>query len=266
MSDYLLGAADDELARLGFQHEVWAQPTAWLWDEAHFRRGQRLLDLGSGPGFASTSLARRVGPEGSVLAVDSSEKSVALLKDRASGLAQLEAQVADVASLELEDASLDGVFARWLFCFLPNAKEAAIRVARWLRPGGTVAILDYYHYDGFSIAPPAPVMPRLVDAVKRSWRDSGGDLNVAGHLPTWLQEAGLRLRAVRPFVHCARPGTPLWNWPLTFFATYLDVLVSREYLSADDADAFRAAVAERANNPGAFLMTPPVLGIVAEKP
>jgi len=57
----------------------------------------------------------------------------------------------------------------------------------------------------------------------------------------------------------------MWHWPTSFFATYLDVLVEREHLSASDAKAIRQALDTHESNPNAFLMTPPVLAIIAAK-
>ena len=44
--DYLLGVSDEELARLGFQHQMWGTTTSSLWDRAGIGRGQRVADLG----------------------------------------------------------------------------------------------------------------------------------------------------------------------------------------------------------------------------
>lgn len=266
MSDeYLLGVSDEELARLGFQHQMWSATTSALWDRAGFGRGQRILDLGAGPGFASVDLARRVGAEGSVVAIDSSDKAIASLqaRARAEGL-EIDARVGDVANIELP-GELDGVFARWIFCFLSNPRDVVRRVADALKPGGCVAILDYFHYAGFTLAPKVEVFSKLAEAVQASWRSMGGSLDVGGSLPTWLGEAGLTIEDIRPIVHCARPGDPMWHWPTSFFATYLNVLVARGHLSADEAAAIREALDTHQSNPNAFLLTPPVLAIIARK-
>ncbi len=267
MSDYILGVSDEELARLGFQHQMWGATTSSLWDRAQFGRGQRILDLGAGPGFASIDLARRVGPEGSVVALDASDKAIATLKRRAEveGIS-IDARVADATKLALRDADFDGIFARWIFCFLPNPQEVVQRLAVALKPGGRVAIMAYFHYPALTLAPKVDVFPKLVRAVQESWSANGGSLDVGGSLPTWLGEAGLEVERIDPIVHCARAGTPMWHWPTTFFATYLDVLVERGYLQSGEADEVRAAFESRAKNPNAFILTPPVLAIVARRP
>ena len=71
-SSYLLGTHADELERLRFQNQLW-QPTAQAaWTRVGLQPGQRVLDVGAGPGFAAQDLARRVGANGRVLGLERS--------------------------------------------------------------------------------------------------------------------------------------------------------------------------------------------------
>lgn len=265
--EYLLGENDIELSRLGFQHEVWASATTALWDEARFGVGDALADLGCGPGFTSLPLARRVRESGSVLSVDASQKSIARLEAaaKALGVRNIAPTHASVDSIDLGEGSLDGAFARWLFCFLHEPEALVRKIARALKPGARVAVMDYFQYQAFALAPPIDVMPRVIDAVVQSWHESGGDLDIGGKLPAMFEAEGLTITSLKPIVHCARPGTALWEWPRTFFEGYIDVLVGKGTLGAADAEAFQAALSAHASTPGAFMLTPPVMAMVAQK-
>jgi SAM-dependent methyltransferase len=265
--EYLLGEDDVELSRLGFQHEVWSATTAALWDDAGFSAGDTIVDLGCGPGFASLPLARRVREKGRVLAVDASRKSITSLRASANalGVHNIDATHASVDALDLGESTMDGAFARWLFCFLSNPEALVRKIARALKPGARVAVLDYFQYHTFALAPPVEVMPRVIEAVARSWGDAGGDLDIGGKLPALFEAEGLTITSLKPIVHCARPGTAVWEWPCSFFEGHVDVLVAKGLLSTGDAAAFQAALAERGETPGAFMLTPPVIAIVAEK-
>ena len=70
---YILGTELQELHRLGYQHQIWSSEARKAWDTAEFSYGQRLLDLGCGPGFCTVEMAYLVGEEGSVLGVDKSQ-------------------------------------------------------------------------------------------------------------------------------------------------------------------------------------------------
>ena len=55
--DYLLGTHDDEIARLALQHRVWRPRVLDAWRRAGIGPGDRVIDIGAGPGFASLDLA-----------------------------------------------------------------------------------------------------------------------------------------------------------------------------------------------------------------
>lgn len=266
--EYVLGTHDAELARLGFQHQVWAEPTAAAWERAGFAPGHHLLDVGCGPGYASFDLARLVGPAGRVQAVDVSERFVRHLDEqrRRRGVETIEPRVADLQEVELEPASVDGAFARWVLCFVPHPERVVARVARALRPGAAFAVMDYCNYEAFTMAPAADVVDVVLRAVGRSFRQAGGNPHVGRELPRLMQEAGLEVREVRPLVRLARPGSALWEWPRTFFANYLPGLVARGELAPRDAEAFAEVYAERTASPGSFLLTPPMVEVVGVRP
>src|SRR2546421_10927029 len=67
--DYLLGTHDEELERLGLQHRVWRPHVLDCWSRAGIKVGKRIIDVGAGPGYATTDLAEIVGSTGQVVAV-----------------------------------------------------------------------------------------------------------------------------------------------------------------------------------------------------
>ncbi len=76
MPTYVLGTHDAELQRLGFQAQVWRARALALFERAGFGQGQRLLDVGCGPGYVTLDLARIATSSGEVLAVDASERYI----------------------------------------------------------------------------------------------------------------------------------------------------------------------------------------------
>ena len=135
--DYLLGTRDEELERLGFQHRVWAEEAFASWRRAGFGYGSTVVDVGCGPGFASIDLAHLVGPQGHVIAVDSSEKFLAHLDATAGAqaLTNIKTLCTDVQCLSLPTASIDGAYARWILCFLSDPQALVKAIASALKPG-----------------------------------------------------------------------------------------------------------------------------------
>lgn len=263
-NEYVLGTHDAELARLGFQHQVWAEPTTAAWSRANFRRGATILDVGCGPGYATFDLADLVGPEGRVIGVDVSQRFVTHLRTQAErrGVSNIETRVEDLASLSQPASSVDGAFARWVMCFLPDPGAVIARVAAALRPGATFAILDYSNYQAFRIAPYHPAVERVFKAVATSWRAHGGNPDVGMELPGYMSAAGLEIREIRPLVRVGRPGTAFWEWPRTFFQVFLPGLVADGYLSAADHAEFWEAYDAASASPAGFFTSPPMVEVI----
>lgn len=266
-SAYLLGSQVEELERLASQHATWAREAQALWGRAGFGPGQRLIDLGCGPGFATFDLARIVGPSGRVVAVDNAVRFLEHLRLRARerGLDQIEVVNADVREFVLPTTGFDGAYARWLLCFVDRPDAVIGAAARALRPGGVLAVNDYFNYGAFTFAPRSKVMGRVVAAVQESWRRHGGDLDIQSRMPKILDRCGFEVLEIRPITHIVRPGSALWNWPLSFFRGFLPTLVDSELISSEDADAFLAEWDARSADPLSFLFLPPLVDILARR-
>jgi ubiquinone/menaquinone biosynthesis C-methylase UbiE len=262
--EYLLGASDDELARLGFQHQVWLDETAALWNAAGFGPGDTLADLGSGPGFASFDLAQRVGSAGRVIAVEASPRFIAHME--AARLDNVTPVPSDVHAIELADASVDGAFARWLLCFVAEPEKVIAEVARILRPGGTFVAMDYYNYLAAKLVPSEPAFETLFRAYHASVIPEGGSYDIGERLPALLMAAGLTVERLVPIHRVARPGSLHWQWFAGFNRVFMPRLVELRLWTDEQRAAFEAAWKVISDNPAAFFVTPPILGIVAKKP
>jgi len=106
------------------------------------RGGQSVLDLGSGPGFWTFPLAEVVGPAGKVIALDvSSELLAALL--RRNPPSHVQTLQAELPAIPLPDATVDFVWAAFVFHEVHPPTDLAGGMRRVLRPGGRIAILDW---------------------------------------------------------------------------------------------------------------------------
>lgn len=107
--------------------------------------GQTAADLGCGPGFFTLALARIVGPEGRVYAVDSDETAIRAVEKKADkrGYANIVARASSASDLSfIKDGSADFVLAHGLLCSMaPRDHESAVReMRRILKPGGRAYI------------------------------------------------------------------------------------------------------------------------------
>ena len=263
--DYVLGTHDDEVARLGLQHQVWRPRALDAWRRAGFAAGHTLLDVGCGPGHASVDLAEIVGPSGRVVAVDRSRRFLEALESTRlrRGLANIEPIEIDLDDGELPALQADGAWCRWVFAFLKHPRDLLARVAGALKPGGTLVAHEYFHYATWRMAPRCPELEEFVQVVTRSWRATGGEPDVGLDLPRWLEELGFQVMDLRPIIDMVPPSSDVWQWPKSFIEVGLRRLVDLGQLPAERARAISGALAAAEASPGTRMITPAVLEIIA---
>ncbi|MGE3172680.1 MAG: methyltransferase domain-containing protein [Planctomycetota bacterium] len=245
--DYILGTDDAELERLRQQHQCWAGHAHRLFERAGLRAGQRVLDLGCGPGFTSLQLADAVGPTGRVLARDTSERYLASLQRELDHrrLRHVEPSLGAVETLDLPTRSLDAAYSRWLLCWLPDPAAALRRVAAAMRPGGVVMCQEYLDWAAMKLVPRSAPFDRAVAACMRSWELGGGHIDLAERLPGLAAECGLRVASFEPVARAGAPDTPVWRWIETFFRTYPLRLLDQGLISSAELDAVARDFDER---------------------
>ncbi len=107
--------------------------------------GDRVLDVGTGPGYLALAASHLVGPGGSATGIDASPEMIMRASERAAreGSAA-EFTVASAALLPFDDGSFDVVVSRLVFHHLTGELKALAlaEILRVLRPGGRLLIAD----------------------------------------------------------------------------------------------------------------------------
>jgi len=265
--EYVLGTHDEEIERLGLQHRIWRPRALDAWRRGGFTVGQALLDVGCGPGYATVDLAEIVGASGRVTAVDRSRRFLGHLRAScaARGIAHVDTHEADLALAPLPVRGVDGAWARWVFAFVPRPRALLEHVRDALKPGGVLVAHEYFDYRTWRFSPRCPEHEEFVAAVMAAWRASGGEPDVGLDLPVWMEELGFEVVARRPIIEVARPADFLWHWPKTFLAVNVPHQVAHGTLSPARGAAITAAVAQIEATPGAFVVTPAVLEVIARR-
>ncbi|NBX26260.1 MAG: methyltransferase domain-containing protein [Planctomycetes bacterium] len=265
--DYVLGTHDAEVERLAFQHDLWRPRVREAWLAAGIGPGQRVLDAGAGPGFATLDLAELVGPLGQVVALERSRRYVNLLQGEVArrGLHHVHVRESDLMLDAIPATGLDAAWCRWVACFVNDPALLVRRVHGALRPGGVLVMHEYVDYGTYRCLPGRPMIDAFVQEVMRSWRQDGGEPDIARGLPTLLHGAGFRLVSSRPLGLAVRPGEPAWNWPAGFIRTFTPRLLELGRIDAAWADRLLLELAQAEADPAAVFMTPLVLELVAER-
>jgi SAM-dependent methyltransferase len=263
--DYVLGTHDKEVERLGLQHRVWRERALDAWHRAGFRAGQTIIDVGCGPGYASLDLSGLVGESGTVIAIDKSRRFLDALDHecRKLGVRNIRTFEIDLDDGDLPVIEADGAWSRWAFAFVRNPRALLRRVCERLRPTGTIVFHEYFDYRTWRLAPRSPGLEEFVQTVMRSWRESGGEPDIALDLPVWLLELGFEIRGIRPIMDIVDSRSFVWQWPREFLEVGLDRMVELGQLSRKRADEILHEVEGAEQRAGTLMITPAVMELIA---
>jgi arsenite methyltransferase len=104
--------------------------------------GERILDVGCGPGFYADELLEQVGPEGAVVGIDSSPQMLDMAARRCERHGNASFHEATATSLPVADASFDAAVSVQVLEYVSDLDTALAEMHRALRPGGRVVIWD----------------------------------------------------------------------------------------------------------------------------
>lgn len=148
--------------------------------------GERIVDVGCGPGLLAEDLAAAVGAAGDVLAVDVSQSMVAMASRRCAALGQVRTAQAHANALPAPEGAFDAVVCTQVLEYVPDAAGALREFARVLRPGGRLLLMDTDWESCVWHSGDALRMRRIIDA----WDSHCAHPHLPGRLVPMLADAG----------------------------------------------------------------------------
>jgi len=108
------------------------------------KKGESVLDLGSGAGFDAFLAVEKVGKSGKVLGVDITENMVKKARENAKkyGYNNVEFKLGDIENLPLEDNSIDVVISNCVINLAPNKDKVFSEAYRVLKKQGRMYFSD----------------------------------------------------------------------------------------------------------------------------
>jgi ubiquinone/menaquinone biosynthesis C-methylase UbiE len=111
-------------------------------DALSAQTGERILDVGCGPGFYVSALLDVVGSTGMVIGIDISADMVAMATKRCESRPNVAFHQASATKLPVEDSSFDAALSVQVLEFIDDVDAALAELHRALRPGGRLVVWD----------------------------------------------------------------------------------------------------------------------------
>jgi SAM-dependent methyltransferase len=263
--EYVLGDSKPEAIRLEQQAKLWDPLAMALFERIGVTAGSKVLEVGPGRGSVHVELRRRV--QGPIDAVERSAAFAEAVRDRtrADGFGEGRIWQTDLISAALRPNRYDLIYARWVFCFLPDPGLHIKKLVRALKAGGLLAIQDYAHRDSFALFPRPTEWLDFLAADRALFASHGGDVSVGGRLPTLYKEAGLDVVDVTPIHMSGPPGSPVWEWLFRYFDSVRERIARIAPLDGKKTTSlyehWRAAATDRQ----AFIIAPTMVDVVGRK-
>lgn len=196
------------------------------------RQGEKVLDIGSGPGLLACEMAAEVGAGGSVDGIDPSESMLALARGRRppEGAAKIRFVAGDACALPFAGETFDAAVATQVYEYVHDMPAALGEAFRVLRPGGRLLVLDT---DWGSIVWHSRDGERM-RRVLAAWEEHLVDPHLPRRLTGLLSEAGLSVvrRSTIPLLNVGYDPNTLSGRMIGFITAFVP---GRQGLNERDA-------------------------------
>jgi SAM-dependent methyltransferase len=264
--EYLLGVNQQELERLQFQQGVWGANTRKFLGRLGVRNGWRCLDVGAGPGLVSIDLRGMVGEAGEVTALDPSPFYLEWLQREAAsrGWNNVRCLQGTAEQAILPADTYDLVFVRWVVAFVPDLEKFLTQLFATVRPGGIIAIQDYY-YEGLSLYPQGGACDKIADIVRAYYRSGGGDAYVTGRIPEVFGRHGFQLIDFTPTCLAGGPSSAIMEWAHRFFTVHFPIMAEKGIISREQSDQLLTDWQAHRQNQNTLFFSPLVVDVAGRK-
>lgn len=158
--------------------------------------GERVLDVGSGPGLLLCDIAGAVGAGGLAAGIDISPSMLAIARHRCAGMNNVELANGDATALLWPDGHFDRAVSTQVYEYVPDLAMAFAELHRVLKPGGRAVVMAT-DADSILFAPPDDTTAKRI---REAWPRHCAHPFLPRELGRLLGEAGFDVTECKPHV------------------------------------------------------------------
>ena len=195
--------------------------------------GERVLDLGSGPGFMTLEVGRMVGESGAVFGVDKSAPMLELAEKRCASQPQVSFRETDALSLPFADDDFEVAIVSQVYEYVVDMEAALAELFRVLRPGGRALIMDT---DWGSLVWSAQDVSRA-KRIFKAWDAHLADPHLPRRLSPLLKGAGFEILETRvlPLLNTEYPAE---NYSHAMVSVIVPFVIRKGGVAKEEAKAW----------------------------
>jgi arsenite methyltransferase len=202
--------------------------------------GERVLDIGSGPGFLVASLADAVGPSGGVHGLDPSAPMNAVARGVIGDRPWVSIDEGDALALPYPDGAFDAATSTQVYEYVADVPKALAELRRVVRDGGRALVLDT---DWDSVVWHVDDRERH-RRVMAAWEEHLVHSHLPCVLPGQLRRAGFRVTG-RHLIPLFNPTYGQNTYSALTMETIARFVAGRQGLTETEVDAWMADLRER---------------------
>jgi len=233
--DYFLATGEADRLRLERLNKLYNPLSQYFLLQNGLKAGMTVLEVGCGAGDMACWLAKTVGPEGKVVAIDSSSEQIALCKEKAKaqGYNNIQFLCMDVREVDTLSDRFDMTYGRWVIYFTPDPRLVFEKIISVLKLGGVLSYETASDIrEGYFSSPETPIMAKSFDLSCRVLSAHFMLLDLGARLYHMFKELGLdaiNTLVNQPLMKTAEEKSVIRLAALTSKAHLLKVMSEKEY-------------------------------------
>ncbi|CAM2902505.1 class I SAM-dependent methyltransferase [Legionella worsleiensis] len=188
---YILNTNDKARDRLSLQHGLYAQSSKTLIEEAGIKPGMSGLEIGCGSGVMTLELARRIGLNGFLLAIDLSQEQLDHVQSITNQDNRIRFKLWDVNHLSDLGEQYDFIYCRMVLHHVADAHSVIVQMSRCLKPGGMIICEEPSLFDSTFCYPASSAYNQYTQWVRGCFLTNKRDLEIAYRLEQEFSSCGL---------------------------------------------------------------------------